>query len=149
MTSAIRLRSMVAADAPAVAELSADAGAARWDASAFVRELALPQSRLEVVEDDGRVVAFAVWWHVVDEIHLLNIVVHPSGRRAGLGRLLMDAMVADARSVGSRALCLEVRAGNAPALALYLRYGFEIVGRRRRYYADGEDAVLMERVLAT
>jgi ribosomal-protein-alanine N-acetyltransferase len=138
---------MVAADAAAVAELSAEAGAARWDAPAFVRELALPQSRLKVVEADGRIVAFAVWWHVVDEVHLLNIVVHPAGRRAGLGRLLMNALVADAQAVRARALCLEVRAGNAPALALYLQYGFEIVGRRRRYYADGEDAVLMERVL--
>jgi ribosomal-protein-alanine N-acetyltransferase len=142
-----RLRSMAAADAPAVAELSADAGAARWDAAAFVRELALPQARLKVVEDADRVVAFAVWWHVVDEIHLLNIVVHPNHRRGGLAVQLMDALVTDAQAVRARALCLEVRAGNAPALALYLRYGFEVVGRRRRYYADGEDAILMERVL--
>jgi ribosomal-protein-alanine acetyltransferase len=138
---------MVAGDAAAVAELSAEAGAARWDAPAFVRELALPQARLKVVERHKQLVAFAVWWHVVDEVHLLNIVVHPAHRRAGIGRLLMDALVADAQAVRARALELEVRAGNAPALALYADYGFEIVGRRRRYYADGEDAVLMERVL--
>ena len=138
---------MEAEDAEAVAALSADVGAARWDAHAFRRELLLPQARLWVVEAETHfsIAAFAVWWHVVDEVHLLNIVVAPALRRTGLARALMDTLIADARAADARALELEVRAGNTAALQLYLAYGFEVIGRRRRYYADGEDAVLMER----
>jgi ribosomal-protein-alanine acetyltransferase len=144
------LRPMTAEDAEAVAALSADVGAARWDAEAFRRELLLPHARLRVVEGGASfaIAAFAVWWHVVDEVHLLNIVVAPELRRAGVARALMEAMIDDARRADARALELEVRAGNAPAIALYTAYGFAILGRRKRYYADGEDALLMERVLA-
>jgi ribosomal-protein-alanine acetyltransferase len=140
---------MRAEDAEAVAALSADAGAARWDAEAFRRELLLPHARLRVIEGGASfaVAAFAVWWHVVDEIHLLNIVVAADLRRSGLARALMDSMLDDARSVAARAIELEVRAGNASAIALYVAYGFETLGRRKRYYADGEDALLMEHVL--
>lgn len=145
------LREMAVEDAEAVAALSSEAGAARWDAEAFRRELALPHARLRVLEasgDAGRAIAgFAVWWHVVDEVHLLNIVVAPEWRRRGLARRLMDALVADALEAGARTIELEVRAGNAAAIGLYAAYGFDTLGRRKRYYADGEDAVLMERVL--
>lgn len=140
---------MTPEDAPEVARLSGEAGAARWDAEAFRRELALPQARLWVIDGAAGLRAFAVWWHVVDEVHLLNIVVAPEVRRGGLARRLMDAMLADASAARSRAVELEVRAGNAPAIGLYLAYGFEVVGRRRGYYADGEDALLMEKVLWT
>jgi ribosomal-protein-alanine N-acetyltransferase len=140
---------MQAEDAEAVAALSADAGAARWDAEAFRRELLLPHARLRVIEGGASfaIAGFAVWWHVVDEVHLLNIVVAANLRRGGLARALMDSMLDDARSAAARAIELEVRAGNTPAIALYTAYGFETLGRRKRYYADGEDALLMEHVL--
>lgn len=143
------LRPMQAEDAEAVAALSADAGAARWDAEAFRRELLLSHARLRVIEGGASfaIAGFAVWWHVVDEVHLLNIVVAANLRRGGLARALMDSMLDDARSAAARAIELEVRAGNAPAIALYTAYGFETLGRRKRYYADGEDALLMEYVL--
>ncbi len=153
--SELRLRPMTAEDAPEVAVLSADAGAARWDAEAFRRELALPHATLKVLMADGRLVGFIVWWRVVDELHLLNIVVEPGSRRRGFARRLMDDLMtaASAEPGGPgghepvRALELEVRAGNSPAIALYDAYGFELVGRRKRYYADGEDALLMERLV--
>jgi len=141
------VRRMRAADVTSAAQLSAQEGAARWDADAFLRELQLPYSELHVIEEAGRVLAFAVWWRVVDETHLLNMVVAPEARRRGLGAGLVQAMLDDARGRRDRAALLEVRAGNVAALRLYGAAGFVRVGRRRGYYADGEDAVLMERVL--
>ncbi|MFZ4738616.1 MAG: ribosomal protein S18-alanine N-acetyltransferase [Bradymonadia bacterium] len=138
---------MGAADVTTAALLSAQEGAARWDAQAFLRELELPYADLYVVEDAGEVAAFAVWWRLVDETHLLNMVVAPQARRRGLGARLVQTMLDQARARRDRVALLEVRAGNVAALRLYGGKGFVSVGRRRGYYSDGEDAVLMECVL--
>ncbi len=91
---------------------------------------------------------FALTWRAADELHLLDLAVSPSARRAGLGRALLDAVIADGRSSEARLLLLEVRAGNAPALALYRSAGFFEDGVRRGYYSDnGEDAVEMRLTL--
>jgi ribosomal-protein-alanine N-acetyltransferase len=82
--------------------------------------------------------------HVVDEMEILNIAVRPELRRRGLGARLLGLALGICAEMGVRLAALEVRTGNAPALALYARFGFVRVGLRRGYYADtGEDAVLM------
>ncbi|MBZ0253853.1 MAG: GNAT family N-acetyltransferase, partial [Candidatus Methylomirabilis sp.] len=77
-------------------------------------------------------------------VHLLNLAVAPAHRRRGLGAALYDETAAALRVVGARVMFLEVRPSNEAALALYRSRGLEVVGRRRRYYADnGEDAIVM------
>lgn len=137
-------RPLSAADAEAAAQLAAHEGAALWDAAAFAHELTLPHATLVGVDgEDGALAAFAVWWRVVDETHLLNMVVAPSARRRGIGGALVAQMLREARARGDAAALLEVRVGNVAAQALYERAGFSRAGLRRGYYADGEDAVLM------
>jgi len=82
---------------------------------------------------------------VLDEAHVHLLAVECSLRRRGAGTALLAAAFDDARAAGARRVLLEVRASQAPALALYTQQGFEIVRRRSRYYADGEDALLLER----
>ena len=78
------------------------------------------------------------------ELHINNIGVHEESRRRGVGRALMDVVVAEALRQGAQTAILEVRAGNVAAQSLYRRYGFAVVGRRRQYYRDPpEDALLM------
>jgi ribosomal-protein-alanine N-acetyltransferase len=86
----------------------------------------------------------------VDELHLLNLTVHPEWQGRGLGSALLDDVIAAARARGLRSLWLEVRQGNDRARALYRRRGFAEVGLRRGYYpAAGrrEDAVVMSRAV--
>ena len=97
---------------------------------------------------DGRLLlGYLVAMSGVDEVHLLNITVAPSQQRQGWARFLLDALALWSRGQGAQWLWLEVRAGNAPARALYTRYGFQQVGLRRGYYPAGglqrEDAVVM------
>ena len=97
---------------------------------------------------DGRVLlGYLVAMPGVDEVHLLNITVAPSQQRQGWARFLLDALALWSRGQGAQWLWLEVRAGNAPARALYDRYGFQQVGLRKGYYPAGglrrEDAVVM------
>jgi ribosomal-protein-alanine N-acetyltransferase len=83
----------------------------------------------------------------VDEMHLLNITVAPKHQGRGHARFMLDALVNLARERGDEQLWLEVRPSNERARALYLRYGFDEVGKRRGYYPAGlgrrEDAVVM------
>lgn len=84
---------------------------------------------------------------VLDEAELCEIAVAPAARRRGIARALLARLFADAAERGARTLFLEVRRHNAPARALYEGAGFAVIGRRRRYYADGQDAILYARDL--
>ncbi len=87
---------------------------------------------------------YLVYWVVADEMHILNLAVHPQHRRRGLARRLLAEGMAQAREMGARVAWLEVRPSNAPALALYHSFGFQEAGRRARYYDDTqEDALLL------
>jgi [ribosomal protein S18]-alanine N-acetyltransferase len=114
------------------------------------QELARPWAGILVARaSEGReAVGFALFWRAADEVHLVDLAVAPEARRAGVGRALLDAVIAEARAGDARLLLLEVRAGNAPALALYRSAGFFEHGVRRAYYSDnGEDAVEMRLTL--
>ena len=80
--------------------------------------------------------------------HLMNIAVDPLRRREGIARAMLQEMFE--RAGPDEQYTLEVRTSNAPAIALYERYGFRRAGRRPRYYRDtGEDAMIMWRTSET
>ena len=107
-------------------------------------ELVRPWSRLRAAHDrGGELVGYTLFWHVVDELHLLNVAVAIDARRRGIGRALVEDLLAYARKHAVMRILLEVRASNVPALALYESLGFERFNVREGYYADGEDAVEM------
>jgi ribosomal-protein-alanine N-acetyltransferase len=117
-----------------------------WPAYAFEQELTGNRLARYVVARAGgdRVVAFAGVWLMVDEAHITTFGVHPEWRRQGIGRRLLLRLAELATELGARRMTLEVRVTNRAAQALYRGYGFEVVGRRPRYYTDdGEDAFVM------
>jgi [ribosomal protein S18]-alanine N-acetyltransferase len=78
------------------------------------------------------------------ECELEFVLVPPSARRQGIGRMLIHALFAWASDIGAHEIWLEVRASNTRALRLYERCGFVVTGHRPGYYVDpSEDAVLM------
>jgi ribosomal-protein-alanine N-acetyltransferase len=94
---------------------------------------------------DARYVAgVVVAWRVAGDAHIMELAVSPAARRRGCGSALLEAACAAAREPGGACL-LEVRESNAGAAALYERTGFQRVGRRPKYYPNGEAAVLMTR----
>jgi ribosomal-protein-alanine N-acetyltransferase len=116
-----------------------------WPVALFHQEVAAKgYSHSFVAEVEGEVRGYAVTWVVMDEVHLMNIAVHPDHRRRGVGHDLMRRVIRLGREKGSRWVTLEVRESNYLARSFYAGYGFRVVGRRRGYYSDnGEDAVLM------
>lgn len=84
-------------------------------------------------------------YNIDGEIEIVNIAVRPDFRRSGLGAMLMNGLQDFARHHDAGRIVLEVRAGNAPARALYARTGFCTVGVRKGYYSDPrEDALILE-----
>lgn len=120
-----------------------------WTVGQFWSELArVPESRSYVVaRSEGRIVGYAGTFAVGPEVDVQTVAVAADAQGRGIGRLLVQHLVEHARQAGARVLHLEVRADNAPALALYERLGFVATGRRRDYYGRGRDALLMSRQL--
>lgn len=144
----LTIRAMAAGDLGAVTELDAISFSQPWPKNAFAIELANQGARCWVAEADGRVAAALVFWRVLDEAHLATIAVHPAYRRRGVARQLLQSAIDAAFAEGARIFHLEVRAGNEAAQKLYGEFGFEVVGRREKYYRDnGEDAVLMTKTM--
>ncbi len=90
------------------------------------------------------VVGYGGVWLTVDEGHITTIATAPEARGRGIGELVLNGLIDAARDLGAQVLTLEVRVSNTIAQNLYLKYGFEAKGTRRRYYTDNnEDALIM------
>lgn len=135
---------LASTDVTAAAELASIALGSRWDAPAVEAERARDGAVALAARDaTDHLVGVALGWTVVDELEISIVVVASPERRTGIGRALVRAMVEAGRQRGATRAFLEVRAGNAGAIALYQNAGFTETGRRARYYADGEDALLL------
>ena len=95
-------------------------------------------------EKDGRLAGYGAVCVIAGEGEIQRIAVLEEFRRQGLGRKLLDAMVAAARNRGARAMTLEVRESNEPAIKLYFSAGFRTEAQRKDYYRNPrEDALIM------
>ncbi len=143
-TATPALRDMRREDLADVGAIEAASFVSPWSEASFLPEIedAGTWARV-VVGGGGRVVGYMLARLFVDAWHILDIAVAPRCRRQGVARLLISDFLSSATPSGVE-LTLEVRTGNVAAIALYANLGFQVVGRRRGYYADtGEDALLM------
>jgi len=92
---------------------------------------------------EGRMVAYAGFWQVVDEAHITNVAVCPEMRRRQLGALLVQHVKNAALAQGLVRMTLEVRESNTPALALYQKMGFVSAGKRPGYYDEPKEAAII------
>jgi ribosomal-protein-alanine N-acetyltransferase len=136
----VNLRPATVDDVAAVAALEARLfGADAWSLDSVREELTGPRRAALVAAQDDEVVGYVVTARSGDVVDLMRIAVHPDHRRRGLARDLLAVGCSDDR------MLLEVSAANEAALALYMAAGFVEIDRRRRYYRDGSDAVVMQR----
>ena len=115
-----------------------------WSLGAFRDEVNRTVSHLWALISDEKFTGYICFWAVADEIHLLNLAVHPKKRRKGFGRYLLTSMIKAGIAKGVRKAWLEVRPSNSMARTLYLKAGFKETDRTPRYYKDtNEDAIIM------
>lgn len=115
-----------------------------WSLPQFLHELTNPSSYMWGLIDEERVIGYICFWIVRDEIHIMNIAIHPDMRGKGMARLLLDKLIKLAINKNISSIWLEVRPSNRIAINLYERLGFKKVGIRKGYYSDThEDAIIM------
>jgi len=140
---------MTVDDLPGVLAIERQSFGTPWTEANFRHELTEnPLAWNLVARADGRVIAFACAYVVAGEVMINDLAVEPAARRHGVARELLRHVLAGGRARGCRGATLEVRPSNTAARALYESFGFRLVGRRPRYYADtGEDGLMLARDL--
>ncbi|WP_370873967.1 ribosomal protein S18-alanine N-acetyltransferase [Arthrobacter bambusae] len=119
-----------------------------WPMQMFFDELAQIDTRRYVVaEADGKIVAYAGLMCIEPIADVQTIAVVPEFEGRGIGSAILTELIEEARRRGAVEVLLEVRADNPRAQALYVRFGFEQIHVRRRYYRDGTDALIMRLTL--
>jgi len=141
----LTIRRMTVEDVPAAHELDVSSFSLPWPERSLRFEVTDNlAARCWAAELDDLLVGMLVLWMIVDEAHIATVATHPDHRRQGIASQLLLEALRSAHTEGARSALLEVRAGNQAAQEMYRKFGFEVVGRRERYYKDNyEDAVLM------
>jgi ribosomal-protein-alanine N-acetyltransferase len=152
-TGRLDFLAMKTMDIEEVAFIENDAYPYPWSRGNFLDSLASRYDAWVARDADGRLAGYFLLMHAVDDLHLLNITVRPDLQGQGIGRRLLDQVLARAASVGIGSVLLEVRPSNLHALNVYRHVGFREIGVRKNYYpASGqsrEDAIVMRLTLET
>ncbi|MBR2323313.1 MAG: ribosomal protein S18-alanine N-acetyltransferase [Clostridia bacterium] len=120
-----------------------------WTKNAIIDSIKSPLFHGEVLLDEkGDIIAYYGFYSIIPETHIVNLAVREDKRGLGLGNVILERLLSQAIMLGNSEFTLEVRPSNEKAIALYQKYGFKVEGRRRNYYGDGEDALIMWKRLA-
>ncbi len=114
-----------------------------WSEDSFTKELDNPVAFYFVALKDDQVIGYAGMWWSFDTCEITNIAVHPEYRRQGIGNTLLLELINLCKEYEVSYLNLDVRVTNDTAKNLYIKNGFKQVGLRKKYYSNGEDALLM------
>lgn len=118
-----------------------------WTYNIFKNELENENSKYIVAKVEDKIVGFAGIWIAIDEAHITNIVTKKSFRQNGIGTKLLDNLIKLSKSLNINSITLEVKESNLPAGILYEKAGFEVVGIRKKYYNNLENAIIMTKKL--
>ena len=137
---------MSISDVPAVAELERKCFSDPWSERSVAAELENPLSLWLVALLGRTVVGYVGSQSVMEQADMMNIAVNPDYRRQGIAESLIERLVSELKDKQVSSLTLEVRASNAPAIALYRKLGFIQVGKRPNYYRNPrEDALILRK----
>lgn len=126
-----------------IVALEKESFATPWTKAMFIEEIESKFARYFVAENNGVAIGYAGMHSLSGEGHITNVAVHPNHRRTGVAKALVSKLFDIAKEENLEFVTLEVRASNAPAIALYESFGFELVGARKKYYENKEDAHLL------
>ncbi len=112
-----------------------------WSRYAFEREFDNKYSRRFVLELNGKVVGYIIYWVVQDEATIMTFAVDREYQNRGLGEYLLKETI---KRVSANRILLDVRKTNIKAIKLYRKLGFRLISERKAYYSDGENALFME-----
>lgn len=118
-----------------------------WTPNILKSELESPNSKYIVAKENEKIVGFAGIIISIDDTEITNIVTKKAERKRGIGTLLLDKLIEITKKENRDKISLEVNENNIEAKNLYIKNGFEIVGRRKKYYNGIDDAIIMTKFL--
>jgi len=138
---------MIEADIPAVLVIEGLSFPNPWSDATFRGEVQNKGISFPVAivhELDQKVVGYILYWQIRDEVQITNIAIHPDFRGRGIGETVLKVILKEVRGKGATFVTLEVRSSNTPAISLYRKLGFKVLGMRKGYYRNPvEDAYVM------
>ena len=137
------LRPMTSGDVAALAAIEREVFSDPWPQSAFREVLGVANWVNLVLELEGEIVGYILVQCVADEVQVQNIAVRTQWQRRGFGAILLRRAEEEGKERGALCAILDVRAQNVAALALYERFGYRMIGRRRNYYQRPVDDALI------
>lgn len=140
----MKIDSIKKSDCAELAALDRVCFAVPWSEKSFFEETENPNARYFIARDENKIVGYCGFWRVADEGQVMNIAVLPEYRRRGIAAMLIECMINAAENLEQ--LVLEVRESNIGAIRLYEKFGFEVAGRRKKFYhSPEEDGLVMIR----
>ena len=114
-----------------------------WNYNTLKNEILNPNSKYAVAKINNQIVGFAGIWKAVDDVHITNIVTAKKFRRQNIGSILLSYLINLAKTEKDiTSITLEVNSNNLPAQKLYEKFGFNVVGIRKKYYNNTDDAII-------
>lgn len=117
-----------------------------WNYNILKEELNSPNSCYIVAFLNNEIVGFAGIKFIVNEADIMNIVTKKTFRNQGIGKLLLENLIQLSKSLNLTSITLEVNEENAPAIHLYKKFGFEILGIRKNYYKNADGIIMTKKL---
>ena len=145
----VTIKKMTADDVDKIIAIESEAyGEHHWSKDSFLSELSNDLAHyfsvFAQISGEEKLIAYCGCWQILEEAHITNIAVDPNFQRKHIGEAMLMTLINECYKNLVKYITLEVRAGNAPAIGLYEKYGFKSLGVRKGYYQDNnEDALIM------
>lgn len=143
----LKVKPLTPKDARELAYLELEIFPSPWSETSLQSFLALPNVSGEAALAKDQIIGYIFEQYAADEAHILNLGVRPQYRRKGIASFLLERFLIRCRKRGADICYLEVRAGNIAAQKLYFQNGFAPISIRKRYYPNGEDALILVKQL--
>lgn len=119
-----------------------------WNYNVFKKELENPNSKYIVAKINSEIIGFAGYWKAVDDVHITNIVTAKFYRNKGIANIMLEHLIKLAKQEQNiTSITLEVKSDNIAAKKLYEKFNFNVVGLRKKYYNNKDDAIIMTKNL--
>lgn len=117
----------------------------KWNKDAYLNDLVNDIAYNYVLEHEGIIIGYYGFWVMFDNIDITKVSIRKEFQGKGLSKILMEDLFSRIASLDIVSITLEVRVSNIRAINLYSKFGFKEISVRKKYYQDGEDAIIMQK----
>ena len=138
------IREMQVKDIPLIMKMEKELFSLPWTKDMFLQEINTQYAYVLLKADDNLLIGYVCGWLMPDEFNITNLAVRAEFQKMGLGEMLVKFIMGKLLQQKCFQFLLEVRKSNIPAIKLYAKFDFEIIGKRKKYYNyPQEDALVM------